>query len=85
MKQLGLNGSSLKNKGSAVRFCLWPQMKKNFLKFVLIIYLSSLIGCAAYGFYNFFFSETTLGVDYWGTLVLLIACIPSAVDVKEKL
>jgi len=24
MKQLGLNGFSLKNKGSAVRFCLWP-------------------------------------------------------------
>ena len=27
MKQIGLNGFSLKNKGSAVRFCLWPQMK----------------------------------------------------------
>ena len=26
MKQLGLNGFSLKNKGSAVRFCLWPRM-----------------------------------------------------------
>ena len=24
MKQIGLNGFSLKNKGSAVRFCLWP-------------------------------------------------------------
>jgi len=75
----------LKNKGSAVRFCLWPQMKKNFLKLVLIIYLISLIGCAAYGFYNFFFLETTLGVDFWGTLVLLIACIPSAIDIKDKL
>ena len=75
----------LKNKGSAVRFCLWPQMKKKFLKFVLIIYLISLIGCGAYGFYNFFFLETTLGVDFWGTLVILIACIPSAVDIKDKL
>ncbi len=24
MKQVGHNGFSLKNKGSAVRFCLWP-------------------------------------------------------------
>ena len=60
-------------------------MKKIYLKFILIIYLISLIGCAAYGLYNFFFLETTLGVDFWGTLVLLIACIPSAVDIKDKL
>ena len=60
-------------------------MKKIFLKFVLIIYLISLIGCAAYGFYNFFFLETRLGVDFWGTLVIMIACIPSVIDIKDKL
>ncbi len=60
-------------------------MKKIFLKFVLIIYLISLISCAAYGFYNFFFLETTLGVDFWGTLVIMIACIPSVIDIKDKL
>jgi hypothetical protein len=29
--------------------------------------------------------ETTLGVDFWGTLVIMIACIPSAIEVKDKL
>ena len=39
MKQLGLNGSSLKNKGSAVRFCLWPPMLLNLIRRIVHILL----------------------------------------------
>ena len=35
------------------------------------------------GVYNYI-SDITMGVGYWGTLIVLLGCIPSAIEIKNK-
>ena len=54
-----------------------------FKKILLITYITMLLSFIILGVYNYI-SDITMGVGYWGTLIVLLGCIPSAIEIKNK-